>query len=246
MIAAVTRTLGMPLQRIARATHVLAAGNFRARVARVSASELGQLEADFNNLAITLERNERMRAALVADVSHELRTPLAVMRGEVEALELGIREMSIDAMRSLSSELERLNRLVDDLYHLSLSDVGALQYHFGDVDIVEALEEALTSFAQPLAATNVAFSRCFRIFSRTSNQVRSFVAHQSASCLSSQRKNCAIERWLLSISSIGFHRSIQVCHMQARPALSGDNDVTRFVHYVRLDRPARRSPLPRA
>ncbi|PRG77689.1 two-component sensor histidine kinase [Burkholderia multivorans] len=151
----VARTLGMPLQRIARATHVLAAGNFKARVPQLSAGELGQLEADFNNLAITLERNERMRAALVADVSHELRTPLAVMRGEVEALELGIREMSVDAMRSLSSELERLHRLVDDLYHLSLSDVGALQYHFGDVDLVEALEEVLMSVKQPLAAANI-------------------------------------------------------------------------------------------
>ncbi|HEY1610947.1 MAG TPA: ATP-binding protein [Paraburkholderia sp.] len=152
----VARTLGMPLQRIARATHVLAAGNFRVRVPHTSAGELGQLEADFNNLAITLERNERMRAALVADVSHELRTPLAVMRGEVEALELGIREMSVDAMRSLSSELERLHRLVDDLYHLSLSDVGALQYHFGDVDLVEALEEVLMSVEQPLATANIA------------------------------------------------------------------------------------------
>lgn len=151
----VARALGMPLQRIARATHVLARGEFQARVPTVSGGELGQLELDFNNLAETLERNERMRAALVADVSHELRTPLAVMRGEVEALEVGVREMTVDAMHSLSIELQRLSRLADDLYHLSLSDVGALQYYYGDVEIVEALEEIVRLFDQRLASSGI-------------------------------------------------------------------------------------------
>jgi two-component system, OmpR family, sensor histidine kinase BaeS len=128
-------------------------------VPTVSGGELGQLEADFNNLAQTLERNERMRAALVADVSHELRTPLAVMRGEVEALEFGVRPMSIAAMHSLSVELQRLNRLVDDLYHLSLSDIDALPYHFGDVDIVDALGEILQLFERPMAEANIALSK---------------------------------------------------------------------------------------
>jgi two-component system, OmpR family, sensor histidine kinase BaeS len=155
----VARALGMPLQRIASATHVLARGDFEVRVPTVSGGELGQLEADFNNLAQTLERNERMRAALVADVSHELRTPLAVMRGEVEALEFGVRPMSIAAMRSLSVELQRLNRLVDDLYHLSLSDIDALPYHFGDVDIVDALGEILQLFERPMAEANIALSK---------------------------------------------------------------------------------------
>jgi two-component system, OmpR family, sensor histidine kinase BaeS len=151
----VARGLGLPLQRIARATHVLARGEFSERVPVVSGGELGQLEADFNNLAETLERNEQMRAALVADVSHELRTPLAVMRGEVEALEVGVREMTVDAMRSLSLELQRLSRLTDDLYHLSLSDVGALQYHNGDVDIVDALDEILRFFERRLNAAGI-------------------------------------------------------------------------------------------
>jgi two-component system sensor histidine kinase BaeS len=149
------RALGLPLQRIARATHVLASGKFKARVPVDSGGELGQLERDFNHLAQTLERNEAMRASLVADVSHELRTPLAVMRGEVEALEVGIRPMTTDAMRSLAVELDRLNRLVDDLYHLSLSDVGALQYYFVDVDIVDVLDELLVPFRRRFADAGI-------------------------------------------------------------------------------------------
>ncbi|WP_158952045.1 ATP-binding protein [Paraburkholderia acidisoli] len=154
----IARALGLPLQRIARATHVLAGGDFQARIPVVSAGELGQLEADFNNLAQTLERNERVRAALFADISHELRTPLAVIRGEVEALEVGVREMSTEAMRSLSTEVARLNRLVDDLYQLSLSDVGALRYHFGLVDVAEAMEEVLSTIRRPLAEARIALT----------------------------------------------------------------------------------------
>ena len=145
------RALGLPLQRIARATHVLAGGDFKARVPIESGGELGQLEADFNHLAKTLERNERMRASLVADVSHELRTPLAVMQGEVEALEVGIRPMTVGAMRSLSVELVRLNRLVDDLYHLSLSDVGALRFYHVHLDIADVLDEIVEPFRRRFA-----------------------------------------------------------------------------------------------
>lgn len=155
------RAIASPLQRVARATHRLASGDFAVRVAEASGGELGQLEADFNHLAVTLDRNEKMRAALVADVSHELRTPLAVMQGEVEALEVGVRPMSADAMRSLSVELARLNRLVDDLYHLSLSDVGALPYYFGDVDVVEAMDDVLHLIRTRLDDAGIALSTAF-------------------------------------------------------------------------------------
>ncbi|MCY0385781.1 ATP-binding protein [Robbsia sp. Bb-Pol-6] len=149
------RALGMPLQRIARATHALAGGDFQARVPIESGGELGQLESDFNHLAQALERIEKMRASLVADVSHELRTPLAVMRGEVEALEVGIRPMTQDAMHSLSVELQRLNRLVDDLYHLSLSEAGALRYYYADIDVVDAFDDILPLIERQLADAGI-------------------------------------------------------------------------------------------
>ncbi|WP_321903033.1 ATP-binding protein [Paraburkholderia tropica] len=144
------RALASPLRRIASATHTLAGGDLSARVPTVSSGDIGQLEHDFNHLAQTLESTERMRSALVADISHELRTPLAVMSGEIEAIEVGVRPVSVEAVRSLGGEVKRLSRLVDDLYDLSLADVGALRYHHEQLDVCETLRSALRRSARRL------------------------------------------------------------------------------------------------
>lgn len=75
-------------------THKLAAGDFSTRVDTRSQDELGKLAQDFNQLASTLEKNQQMRRDFMADISHELRTPLAVLRGELEAIQDGLRQFT--------------------------------------------------------------------------------------------------------------------------------------------------------
>ena len=122
------RRLVRPLRELAAATRRLATGAYAERVAVTSQDELGQLAGDFNLLALTLQQNETTRRQWIADISHELRTPLTVLRGEIEALQDGVRPLTPAALASLHGEALRLGRLVDDLYQLSLSDLGALQY----------------------------------------------------------------------------------------------------------------------
>ncbi|MBN3723660.1 ATP-binding protein [Burkholderia sp. Ac-20379] len=150
------RTLASPLRRLASATHTLARGDLGTRVPAVSSGDIGQLEHDFNHLAQTLESTEKMRSALVADISHELRTPLAVMSGEIEAIEVGVRPVSVEAVSSLGGEVKRLRRLVDDLYDLSLADVGALRYHHEQLDIGETLRAALRGAKRRLGDAGLA------------------------------------------------------------------------------------------
>ncbi|WP_051883582.1 ATP-binding protein [Salinisphaera hydrothermalis] len=133
------RTLLTPIRRIADATHRLAAGYYDARVTLGRGDEIGRLALDFNHLADTLARNEAMRRRMMADISHELRTPLSVLRGELEALEDGVRPFTPEATRSLTSEIGLLSQLVDDLYELSLSDAGALAYRKTEIDVTALL-----------------------------------------------------------------------------------------------------------
>lgn len=144
-----------PIRALAAATDRLAAGEFDIRVPVVSADELGQLARDFNALALTLEKNEQARRQWVADISHELRTPLAVLRGEIEALQDGIRQPTPDAIHSLHGEVLRLGRLVDDLYQLSLSDLGALTYRKMELDLAGVLTEALVPYRSEFAAKKI-------------------------------------------------------------------------------------------
>jgi two-component system sensor histidine kinase BaeS len=143
-----TRRLLTPVRQVAAATHRLAAGDYSERVQVQSDDEVGQLARDFNQLALTLERNEKMRRAFMADISHELRTPLAVLRGELEALEDGVRELDGNSLRSLQQEVGQMTKLVADLYELSLADVGALTYRKQPLDLVELLQQALGGAAE--------------------------------------------------------------------------------------------------
>ena len=137
------RILLVPVRRLAQATHRLASGDYRTRVRVGPLDELGRLARDFNRLAHSLERHERWRRELMADVSHELRTPLAVLRGEIEALQDGLRPLDQAALSSLAHEVAHLSGLINDLYELSLADAGALTYHMDTVDLSAVVIQAV-------------------------------------------------------------------------------------------------------
>jgi two-component system sensor histidine kinase BaeS len=137
------RVLLVPVRRLAQATHRLAGGNYRTRVRVGAPDELGRLARDFNRLAHNLERHEQWRRELMADVSHELRTPLAVLRGEIEALQDGLRPLDQAALSSLAHEVGQLSDLINDLYELSLADAGALTYHMEAVDLGAVVTQAV-------------------------------------------------------------------------------------------------------
>jgi two-component system, OmpR family, sensor histidine kinase BaeS len=148
------RLLG-PIKQLTDATHRLAAGDFGTRLKVSSRDEIGRLSADFNRLALALEKNDQMRRAFMADVSHELRTPLAVLRGELEAIEDGVRELTPEMLKSLQGEVATLGKLVNDLYELSLADMGALTYRMADVDVAELLRFRLRGFADRLRERSI-------------------------------------------------------------------------------------------
>ncbi|KAA0889003.1 ATP-binding protein [Oryzomonas rubra] len=144
-----------PIKALAAATDRLASGEYTTRVPITSTDELGQLARGFNSLALTLEKNEQTRRQWVADISHELRTPLAILRGEIEAIQDGIRPTTPDAIDSLHGEVLRLEHLVNDLYQLSLSDVGALTYRKVELELDALLTAVLATYRPQFAARGI-------------------------------------------------------------------------------------------
>lgn len=153
--AFLARGLLFPVKRIAAATRKLADGDYATRVEATSNDELGQLVEDFNRLGNALEKHEAARRNFMADVSHELRTPIAVLRGELEAIEDGVRRASPENMASLKAEVARLARLVDDIHDLSLADVGGLAYRFELVDLARIVRETIEHGAARIAARHL-------------------------------------------------------------------------------------------
>jgi two-component system, OmpR family, sensor histidine kinase BaeS len=150
------RRLVKPVKAMAAATHEIASGRYATRIPVTSSDELGMLARDFNDMALTLDKHEKERRQWVADISHELRTPIAVLQGEIEALLDGIRKVTPETVRSLHAEVLRLNRLVEDLYHLSLSDIGALTYRKEDLDLAGALSSSLEAYSAEFGHKGIA------------------------------------------------------------------------------------------
>ena len=141
-----TQNISGPIRKLARATRSLISGEFKTRVNITNKDELGKLSRDFNILAKTLDKEAESADKWLADISHELRTPLAILKTELEAIEDGIREFDEETLNSLTHEVKRINTLVNDLYELSLSDLGAMKYQMVETDIKNNIESSIESF----------------------------------------------------------------------------------------------------
>ncbi len=154
VIAVLTLILSIPLSRylvgrisiIANGARELTSGNYQFRIQKKTDDELGELTEDFNQLARKLEENEKARNQWIADISHELRTPLAILRGEIEAVQDKIRELTPDTIDNIHSEVVNLDRLVKDLHELSMSDIGALSYNKHILNLVDQLHHSLSFY----------------------------------------------------------------------------------------------------
>lgn len=155
----IARRIITRISPLTNATKELASGNYDLSIRVDHQDELGALSQDFNQLAHTLKYHEESRRQWVADIAHELRTPLAVLQGEIEAIQDGIREPNEKNLASLHSEVKHLSGLVNDLYELSMSDVGALTYRMAKLDAGEHLGSCVERMEIEFAQQNVELER---------------------------------------------------------------------------------------
>ena len=82
----------------------------------------------------------------MADVAHELRTPLTILKGEVEYLQDGLSEPTLEVLGRLQEEVGLLERLVGDLRLLSLADSGGLSLHPVETDLTALTRDGVRAF----------------------------------------------------------------------------------------------------
>ncbi|CAI9407925.1 Adaptive-response sensory-kinase SasA [Nocardioides sp. T2.26MG-1] len=95
-------------------------------------------------------RLEESRRELVSWVSHDLRTPLAGMRAMTEALEDGLAADPARYQRQIRAEVDRMVRMVDDLFELSRIHAGVLRISPETVLLGDLVSEAIAG-ADPVA-----------------------------------------------------------------------------------------------
>jgi len=136
-----------PIRLLQAGMQKLSAGDYAQRLESNGSDELSQLSAQFNLLALTLDKNQSVQEQWIADISHELRTPVAVLRGEIEALVDGVRPLDSQRIASLYEEVLQLQALISELHELSLSDMGALNYQKTPIDFQEFMRKLMAQFS---------------------------------------------------------------------------------------------------
>jgi two-component system sensor histidine kinase BaeS len=137
----------------------LAEGRFDTRLDATRSDELGELARHFNVLAGRLASAEDARRQWVADTSHELRTPLAVLRAQLEALQDGVRSATPDMLDAMLRQVLALNKLIDELYALARTDVGALECRPVPVDLWQLACAQSDAFATRMQDAGLALER---------------------------------------------------------------------------------------
>jgi signal transduction histidine kinase len=146
-------TISGRVEQIAMAVKRLAGGEFSTRLDTSGSDEVTQLARDVNSLATRLQAAEDLRAAidrerkeLTTAVSHDLRTPLSSLRAMTEALSDGVVDDPSEVRRyytTMRREIERLSRMIDDLFELSQLDAGALRLERRRVSLQEIAAEVV-------------------------------------------------------------------------------------------------------
>jgi len=102
-----------------------------------------------------------MRSNFVASVSHELKTPLTSIRAHAETLLLGrtgSAETTVEYLRTIVSESERLGRLVESVLEFSRIEQGRKAYHMKATRLDEVARAAARTMEYPLAQLGFALT----------------------------------------------------------------------------------------
>ena len=142
------RMLARPLREVGGAARRIADGDYAARVPRDGPEEIASLADLFNQMAASLEEQERMRRDFIANAAHELRTPLTNLQGYLEALRDGVIVADRATYESLWDEAERLVRLSRSLDALAEGDAASVRPALASIDLAAAVRSAV-ELAQP-------------------------------------------------------------------------------------------------
>jgi two-component system sensor histidine kinase MtrB len=149
----VVRQVVKPVREAATIAQKFTQGDFSQRMKVDSSDEIATLSTAFNDMALSLESQisrlenlSRVQQRFVSDVSHELRTPLTTLRMASEVIHS--QKDSFDPTITRSSELlvaqlDRFERLLEDLLEVSRFDAEVAVLEPVDFDLIRLIERCI-------------------------------------------------------------------------------------------------------
>ncbi len=131
-----------PLQRMTKSAKALAAGKHEP-IQVEGPAEVKEFARSFNEMSARVQTTQQSQRELVANVSHDLKTPLTSIQGFAQAILDGTAntpEKLTQAAGVISTEADRMHRMVLDLLELARMDAGIADFKHQPVDLANLLK----------------------------------------------------------------------------------------------------------
>ena len=164
LILAVTGYGAWCFGNLLKATRNMAQGNLDQKISTKSLlGSFGQMAKELNSLAdgakIAAERqmkSERMKTELITNVSHDIKTPLTSIINYVDLLKSAETEAERNQyLEVLDRQSQALKKLIEDLMDMSKASSGNVTVELTQIDVAEAVNQALGEFADKLDAVGL-------------------------------------------------------------------------------------------
>lgn len=170
-----SRNITSPLNELTEAASAIAEGNYKATVDINREDELGKLANSFNMMAIQVrsaqlelekkvqertrelesakidindqKENEKKKDEFISIASHELKTPLTTIKAffQLAKREINPEFKSYSFISKAGRQLDRMERLIEDLLDVSKINSGKMQYNLEQFEFSAILRDAVDS-----------------------------------------------------------------------------------------------------
>lgn len=142
-----------PMREVAGSIAMITAGDFNETMELRHYMEEEKITENFNNMLSGLQNLEDARQEFVSNVSHELKTPITSIKVLAESL-IGQEGLPVELyqefMVDINEELERMNKIINDLLSLVKMDKNAASVVISEINVNEFVEHILKQL-QPIA-----------------------------------------------------------------------------------------------
>ena len=152
------RRMTRPMNNLIAAARRIESGDYSTQVPEWGSQDIRSVARAFNSMSARLKSIDEQRRSLMADVTHELRTPLSVIRGQAEAIADGVYPADTAHLAPILDATQTLDRLVDDLRTLALTDSGNLVLKKEPTDLTQLVREAVESFQSQAESARISLT----------------------------------------------------------------------------------------
>ncbi len=147
-----------PMKKLVESIQHVSAGNFSEKIEVRDNLEIEKVSDAINSLLTVVQNQEDSRQEFVSNVSHELKTPITSIKVLSESLSMQEEvpvELYKEFMVDINDELDRMDKIVNDLLSLVRMDKSAVQMAVEEVNINEFVEGILKGITPIASQRNI-------------------------------------------------------------------------------------------